>query len=131
MRLNQITVSSTDMPRSVEFYKTLGMELIVDTPHYTRFLIADGQATFSVALKDQVTPQNGTTVYFECDKLDEKVDELVAKGLVFTQMPEDQRYLWRTAELNDPDGNVICLYYGGENRIDPPWRVKAEKIENN
>jgi catechol 2,3-dioxygenase-like lactoylglutathione lyase family enzyme len=126
MNLNQITVASTDIARSVSFYTTLGLELIVDTPHYARFVVPDGQSTFSVSLQNQVIPHNGTTVYFECENLDAKVSELLNAGLAFTELPTDKRYLWREAHLNDPDGNVICLYYAGENRINPPWKVKKE-----
>ncbi len=38
--------------------------------------------------------------------------------------PVDQRWLWREAYLSDPDGNTICLYHAGENRLHPPWRIK-------
>ena len=29
------------------------------------------------------------------------------------------------AYLRDPDGNRLCLYFAGENRVNPPWRVLA------
>lgn len=126
MNLNQITVSSTDVAKSVAFYTTLGLELIVDTPHYARFVVPEGQATFSVSLREKVMPHNGTTVYFECEDVDAKVAELIKAGLEFSELPTDKRYLWREAHLNDPDGNLICLYYAGQNRIDPPWKVQKE-----
>ncbi len=37
--------------------------------------------------------------------------------------PIDQRRLWREAYLSDPDGNTICLYHAGKNRLHPPWRI--------
>ncbi|OJJ21223.1 bleomycin resistance protein [marine bacterium AO1-C] len=123
MNLNQITVSTQDISQSVAFYKTLGLELIVDSPHYARFLVPEGKATFSVSLTKEPIQSGGTTVYFECENLDAKVEELVAKGLDFTELPTDKRWLWREAHLLDPAGNVICLYYAGENRVNPPWRV--------
>jgi len=33
--------------------------------------------------------------------------------------------LWREAELFDPGGNRILLYFAGQNRINPPWRIRA------
>lgn len=42
----------------------------------------------------------------------------------FDQMPQDQRYLWREAKLRDPAGNRIVLFWGGDNRKHPPWRVE-------
>ena len=46
-------------------------------------------------------------------------------GLEFEIDPIDQSWLWRESYLRDPDGNKICLYYAGENRLNPPWRVKS------
>ena len=53
-----------------------------------------------------------------------KVKELEAVGYVFDSPPVEQEWLWKEAYLKDPDGNLICLYYAGENRINPPWRLK-------
>ena len=33
-------------------------------------------------------------------------------------------YLWREARLRDPDGHDVRLYFAGENRLNPPWRMK-------
>jgi hypothetical protein len=63
-------------------------------------------------------------LYFECEDLDAKVAELKNLGLRFEQEPIDQTWLWREAYLKDPSGNKICLFYAGENRQNPPWRVK-------
>ena len=38
----------------------------------------------------------------------------------------DQPFLWREAILNDPSGNKIKLYWAGDNRLNPPWRIKDE-----
>ncbi|MGB5929732.1 MAG: VOC family protein, partial [Cyclobacteriaceae bacterium] len=62
-------------------------------------------------------------VYFECEDLDERVEVLRQKGIIFDELPEDKRWLWREARLRDPDGNRIILFYGGINRKNPPWRV--------
>jgi len=66
---------------------------------------------------------NGTGIYFECVDLDERVDALEAAGMVFDNRPVDQTWLWREAWLRDPDGNRLCLYFAGQNRVDPPWKV--------
>ena len=34
-----------------------------------------------------------------------------------------QRWLWKEASLNDPDGNKIIIYEAGKNRKNPPWRI--------
>ena len=109
------------MNLAVSFYKKLGFNLIVDTPHYARFECPEDQATFSLSLEDEA--QNVSVIYFEHQQLDEWVDALVVRGIVFEQLPTDQPYLWREAILFDPSGNKIKLYWAGENRLNPPWRV--------
>ncbi|RYZ71356.1 MAG: VOC family protein [Lysobacteraceae bacterium] len=124
MNLNQITLPATDFDRSVEFYRSMGFTLIVHSPpRYARFECPDGDATFSLHTADQ--PANGVVVYFECADLDARVQHLLAAGFSFTQLPTDERWLWREARLNDPSGNVLCLFWAGENRKNPPWRVAA------
>lgn len=124
MNLNQVTVYSTDVHASVEFYTKLGLRLIVDSaPRYVRFECPDGSATFSVHHTDQ-SINSETVIYFECKNLDAKVIELKNLGLQFESDPIDQTWLWRESYLKDPSGNRICLYYAAENRQNPPWRVK-------
>lgn len=125
MELNQVTLPAIDVAASVAFYKKMGFEIIVDSPHYARFKSAVGDATFSLHAVDTTGAPPQTIVYFECSSLDEQVAILQAKGIEFTQEPRDERWLWREARLLDPAGNIICLYYAGENRLNPPWRVKA------
>jgi len=33
-------------------------------------------------------------------------------------------WLWREAWLYDVDGNKLILYSAGENRLNPPWRMR-------
>lgn len=123
MNLNQITVGSTNIGRSIEFYQRLGLKMIVHSgPHYARFVAPEGSTTFSVHLVETV-PKSATWVYLEIDNLDEKVESLMEAGLSFDEMPNDKPWLWREARLRDPDGNTIILYYAGENRLNPPWRI--------
>jgi predicted enzyme related to lactoylglutathione lyase len=102
----------------------MGFEIIVDTPHYARFKCPSGEASFSVE-HAAAMPPSGTVVYFETHGLDDCVRQLQALGIVFSQEPRDERWLWREARLSDPSGNILCLYWAGVNRLDPPWRVRA------
>lgn len=124
MNLNQVTLPVKDMSEAVSFYQTLGFILIVDTPHYARFECPEGQATFSLSLESEEFA-NGSVTYFECEQLDKWVEELKSKGIEFKQGPTDQKYLWREAVLFDPSGNKLKLYWAGENRLNPPWRVNT------
>lgn len=126
MKLNQVTIGVTDMNRAVQFYQGLGLIQIVATEdlHYSRFVCPDGNTTLSLERVEAVNLNPTTTLYFECENLDQTVKELKSLGYKFETEPIDQRWLWREAYLRDPDGNILCLYYGGENRIHPPWRLK-------
>jgi catechol 2,3-dioxygenase-like lactoylglutathione lyase family enzyme len=124
MNLNQITVPSLDLKRSIPFYEKLGLILIVRSlPHYARFECPDGNATFSIHQVDKLPAGDGISVYFECKNLDEDVDILLGKGIEFDELPNDKSWLWREARLKDIDGNQLILFYGGENRLNPPWRI--------
>jgi catechol 2,3-dioxygenase-like lactoylglutathione lyase family enzyme len=123
MNLNQVTVAVSDVPRAIAFYQRLGLRLIVrDLPHYARFSCPDGHASFSLSWVAQVSPSQ-TLIYFECAELDATVARLQAAGVLFSQLPMDQPWLWREALLADPDGNPLCLYHAGANRLNPPWRL--------
>lgn len=124
MNLNQITVPSLDIPKSIAFYQTLGLKLIVESEHYARFECPDGNSTFSVHLTEKLPSGHGISVYFECEDLDEKVEDLIQKGVHFDELPNDKSWLWREAYLKDPDGNQLILFFAGENRLNPPWRIK-------
>ncbi len=124
MNLNQVTVPSCDLQRSVAFYEALGLRLIVSSlPRYVRFELPEGDSTFSVHLVEALPQGQGVVVYFECQSLDEDVDQLLAAGIQFDSLPQDQPWLWREASLRDPDGNCIILFQAGTNRKFPPWRL--------
>jgi catechol 2,3-dioxygenase-like lactoylglutathione lyase family enzyme len=124
MNLNQVTIPSTDVSASAEFYRRLGLRQIVETsPDYARFECPEGEATFSIHRVERVANGSGVVVYFECAELEGVVEKLKAAGVRFDSDPQDQRWLWREAYLHDPDGNVICLYHAGPNRRHPPWRI--------
>lgn len=125
MNLNQVTIYSTKVAESVVFYQKLGLQLIVDSqPRYARLACPDNGSTLSISSIDEQPQPGAVKLYFECANLGEKVAELKDREIEFETEPIDQIWLWREALLKDPNGNTICLYYAGENRLDPPWRVK-------
>ena len=130
MNLNQVTVPSLDLRKSIPFYQKLGLKLIVKSlPHYARFECPNGASTFSLHQTSNLPKGDGVYVYFECENLDEYVRELSSKGIDFDEQPNDKNWLWREARLKDVDGNQLILFYGGENRLNPPWRIENEKDE--
>lgn len=126
MNLNQITVPSQNLEVSIAFYQRLGFTLLVDSrPRYARFICPDGNTTFSLHYQDNLPTGDGISVYFECADLDKQVIDLKAKGFVFLEDPNDKPWLWREAHLKDPDGNQLVLFFAGENRLNPPWKLKS------
>ena len=125
MNLNQVTIYTNKVAESIEFYKTLGLKLIVDSaPRYVRFECPDGDSTLSLHETEDHLECSNIVLYFECENLDREVERLKNLGLQFEQEPADQTWLWREAYLKDPNGNKICLFFAGENRQNPPWRVE-------
>ena len=125
MRLNQVTLPAVDMAESIAFYKRLGLIQIVDAPHYARFECPEGESTFSLHKVEGAVKPSEAVVYFETANLDAEVERLKLLGVVFDQDPQDEVWLWREARLKDPAGNPLCLFWAGEIRKNPPWRLPA------
>jgi catechol 2,3-dioxygenase-like lactoylglutathione lyase family enzyme len=126
VNLNRVTLPVTGFERSVAFYRDMGFTLIVHSPpRYARFECPEGDSTFSLHSVEGPASRTGVVVYFECCDLDARVQYLLAAGFEFSQLPVDERWLWREARLADPSGNVICLFRAADNRKNPPWRVAA------
>ena len=129
MNLNQVTIYTSKPIETAEFFQKLGLKLIVDSlPRYARFECPDGDSTLSIQEAEtrpvgSVHP-NSIVLYFEYGDLDAEVARLKSLGLAFDEDPTDRPWLWRQAYLKDPNGNKICLFHAGDNRKNPPWRVK-------
>lgn len=125
MNMNQVTLPALNIEDSVSFYCKLGLLQIVDSKHYARFECPDGDTTLSIHLAGESEAGGGAAIYFEHEALDVLCERLKSEGLEFSQMPQDESWLWREAWIDDPCGNRICLYWAGENRKNPPWRIKS------
>lgn len=126
MRLNHVTLEAVDVESSARFYARLGLtQIVADYPDYARFLSPQGDTTLSLHRAEQQSLQSSASIHFEVDDVDRAVDALKQAGFSFASDPVDQPYLWREAILLDPDGHRIFIYHAGENRLDPPWRLRA------
>lgn len=116
MRLNQFVLPHRAYRESLDFYRALGLTLIVDSPgnEYARFETSGG-ATLSLHGDD-------AGVNFECDDLEARINAARAAGIAF-EGPVDQPWGWREAWTFDPAGNRVLLFSAGENRRFPPWRL--------
>ena len=124
MNLNQVTIPVSNVVESIPFYQRLGLKLIVHSHNkYARFECSPNGTTLSLHKVDHVAKGDKVIIYFEREDIDEFVNSLVQKGIKFESLPKDQPWLWREAKLYDPDNNPIIIYYAGENRINPPWKL--------
>jgi catechol 2,3-dioxygenase-like lactoylglutathione lyase family enzyme len=124
MRLNHVTLAVTDVEASAAFYGRLGLvQIVASYPDYARFHSPEGEATLSLQ-RSEVPPVPSASIHFEVDDVDAAVARLKRAGFAFASDPVDQPYLWREAVLADPDGHHIFIYHAGENRLDPPWRLR-------
>ena len=121
--MNQYTIPVANFAQSVAFYEALGLKLIVSArQEYARFEVPGDLSTLSLSLSKDPAPASGL-IYFEVDDVDRTIADLKERGLEIEEDPSDKPYLWREAKLRDPTGNRICIYYAGENRRFPPWRL--------
>ena len=124
MDLNQVTLTVTDFDEAVAFYRRLGLRLIVSARgDYARFELPSGSTTLSLSLSGE-RATNGPVIYFECDDVDARYEELRAAGIEFDSAPRDETWRWREARFQDPSGNRLCLYHAGPDRRFPPWRIE-------
>ncbi|MEL6790319.1 MAG: VOC family protein [Pseudomonadota bacterium] len=123
MLLNQITLKVTNLKRSIAFYETLGLRLIVNSGNpYARLECPGGGTTLSLSEVATVNPGE-TGLYFEVENVDTAVTRLRQRGVKITDQPTMQSWKWEECWLDDPDGHKLCLYHAGVNRRFPPWRV--------
>jgi len=122
LSLNQVTLQVKDVVRSLKFYQELGFLPIVydEEAKYARLELQDSNQVPTVSLHDV-----GGAIYFEAGsapELNQRVEALQAKGVPISN-PVDQSWGWREAHIQDPNGNMIILYYAGAMRRWPPWRL--------
>lgn len=107
MNLNQITIPSLDLSKSIPFYEKLGLKLIVKSlPHYARFVCPDGDATFSIHQTENLAKGDGIYVYFECENLDEYVNKLIKKALLICST-----FSFRSKSISKSTNTIVILSF--------------------
>lgn len=122
--LSHIWLLVDEAPRALNFYRvTLGLELASDLGEYAEFKVSEqvylalftrsamrvGEPNIAV---DPVSGQRAVLA-FAVASVDEEADRLRASGVRLTSEPANHaEWGLRTIFLQDPDGNLICLYAG-------------------
>ena len=117
-----IGVIASDLPRSVAFYRSLGLDLPEDAeghveaelPGGMRFML-DDVATIKSFDTEWEPPTGGHRIAlaFRCPsarEVDALHGELVAAGYASHKEPWDAFWGRRYAQIEDPDGNVVDLF---------------------
>ena len=99
--------------------------IVKSLPYYARFECPEGNTTFSLHQIETSPKESNVWIYFEVNNPDEYVKQLISKGIQFEEMPNDKPWLWRESRLKDLDNNQIIIYYAGDNRKNPPWKIKS------
>jgi uncharacterized glyoxalase superfamily protein PhnB len=120
--LNGIGIVATDMARTLDFYRRLGLD-VPDTPDAGHVDIAlpngfrlmiDSEDEMRKFLPDWVSrPGNVFSLAFQCSspaEVDKLYDEMVGAGHHGDKEPWDAFWGQRYAKLLDPNGVVVDLY---------------------
>ena len=127
-RIDFIGIVTDDLPRSLEFYRRLGLEIPevpADAPHVEAALPGgmrigwDPVATVHSFDPDWSAPSGGhrVSLAFVCDDpadVDRVYADLVAAGYDGHKEPWDADWGQRYAIVHDPDGNQVSLFAGQE-----------------
>jgi len=112
--MDYVMVMVSDMSRSVQFYRDkLGLRLRFESPEWTEFetgttvLALHGGGKASVGSRERMS---GTaSIGFYVDNLDQKYNELKAKGIEFVMLPTDRESGIKLSVCLDPDGLPISI----------------------
>lgn len=119
--LNAIGIVSSDLGRSIAFYRLLGVDLPEDgeghieatLPSGTRLMLDEESVIKSFRPDWTRETGNQLALAFECSRPDE-VDELYARvrdaGFEVEKEPWDAFWGQRYAQLRDPDGVPVDLF---------------------
>jgi catechol 2,3-dioxygenase-like lactoylglutathione lyase family enzyme len=120
--LNAVGIVTSDMARSLEFYRQLGLE-VPDTPDegHVNIDIADGMRIMLDSETEirrfrpdwERTTGNQLALAFGCaspSEVDEVYARLAAAGFPGDKEPWDAFWGQRYAQLRDPDGVPVDLY---------------------
>lgn len=107
--INAVTLSVSDMERSVEFYESMGFELAYGGPSasFTSFRV-DGQALNLIATTSQSLTGWGRVILY-VDDVDEVHRLAVSNGHSPEARPADASWGERYFHLDDPDGHQLSF----------------------
>lgn len=122
MKLNAIGIVSSDIKKTIHFYKLLGLNLeqFEDSEHYEGVsesglrIMADSEELMQKVYPGFKKPEKSSlTLGFELNSAKEvnnKYSEIIDNGFASLTEPWDAFWGQRYARVEDPDGNPIDLF---------------------
>lgn len=124
MKLDMVGIIVTDMQKSLDFYRLLGFNLPTSANLEDYVELDQGCVRLSFNTKKMVTPIFGETtevpqgqrieLAFLCessDELNQLHEAVVTRGYQSVKAPWDAFWGQRYCVLEDPDGNLISLFF--------------------
>lgn len=119
--LNAFGIVSADIPRSIAFYRLLGVEFPEETeghieatlPNGVRFMLDDEAVVRSFRPDWTRATGNQLGLAFECSnatEVDDVYGRVVGAGFEGEKEPFDAVWGQRYAQLRDPDGTPVDLF---------------------
>lgn len=121
-RLNALGIVTSDMARSIRFYRLLGLDVPetpeeghIDTflPNGVRFMLDSEEVVRSLRPDWTRVTGNQVGIAVECSgpaEVDETYERVTAAGFDGEKEPWDAFWGQRYAQLRDPDGVPVDLY---------------------
>jgi lactoylglutathione lyase len=121
MRLTHVRLLVDDFDASLRFYRdALRLPLALEAGDGVYAEFDAGHATLALYRRDLMSDVVGTAdksgtsesddvvITFAVDSVDDTVEELRGRGVVFVREPHDQEaWMIRVAHLRDPDGHLL------------------------
>ena len=112
-KIGQIGIPVTDLERAIPFYrKQLGLPLLFNTDKMA-FFDCDGVRLLLSIPENEQFAHPSSVIYFQVEKMNEKYEELLAKGVSFLDEPHvvakvGKTETWMTF-FRDTEDNVLAF----------------------
>lgn len=107
--IGHVTLRVSDIARSAEFYRRLGLRTIVEKPGLAILELRGGTHLLLFKARSKQRRRVIRSFDFMVDDADALRDELKSSGIVPGDLREDRLSGHRMFDLADPDGHVITI----------------------
>ena len=107
--ISAVTLAVRDMARAVDFYRTVGFDLLYGgaAASFTSFRVGPGY--LNLVLAPEADWSWWGRVIFYVDEVDPLYRRLLAAGLASEAAPQDAPWGERYFHINDPDGHELSF----------------------